>query len=181
MNLPEKYLESIQFTSVGEAIDVLGRMLGSSDLLGRIPELSSRLTEHVHISTVTATPFTKRVRDVCDSPEFRMLKNFEQLGLIKFVYPTATHSRFEHVLGTFGIACAYVRHLYLDDINPLFRQIASIELIETTLLAALLHDIGHYPLAHDFEDISNSAFSATQRTIAVLEAPSSGSSDFNGV
>src|SRR3954467_3154882 len=76
-----------------------------------------------------------------DTPAFQRLRYVRQLGLAFLVYPGATHSRFEHALGTYHRAR---RALGLLEEQPEF---ASLERDECTLvrIAALLHDVGHYP------------------------------------
>ena len=48
--------------------------------------------------------------------------------------------------------------LWHDPINPIFRQIMNERDLITCLLAALLHDLGQYPLAHDLEDADHDFF-----------------------
>jgi len=70
---------------------------------------------------------------VIDTPAFQRLRYVRQLGHAFLVYPGATHTRFEHALGTYHLA-----------------RRAAPEL--TIHLAALLHDIGHYPFSHALEE-----------------------------
>ena len=83
-----------------------------------------------------------------DTPAFQRLRYVRQLGLAYLVYPGATHSRFEHALGTYHLA-----RRTLD----LLRNTAgaSIDAAEhgVVLAAALLHDLGHYPFSHALEEI----------------------------
>jgi HD superfamily phosphohydrolase len=72
-----------------------------------------------------------------DTPPVQRLRWIKQLGLANLVYPGANHSRFEHSLGVYHLACTLAEHLGLD---PEDRQ--KVE------AAALLHDIGHGPLSH---------------------------------
>jgi uncharacterized protein len=84
-----------------------------------------------------------------DSPAFQRLRYVRQLGLAFLVYPGATHSRFEHALGTYHLAR---RALSLLDERGSLRGIGR-ELCLTIRIAALLHDIGHYPFSHALEEI----------------------------
>jgi len=70
---------------------------------------------------------------VIDTPAFQRLRYVRQLGHAFLVYPGATHTRFEHALGTYHLA---------GRVTP-DRDIR---------LAALLHDIGHYPFSHALEE-----------------------------
>lgn len=87
--------------------------------------------------------------ELIDTPAFQRLRYVRQLGLAFLVYPGATHSRFEHALGTYHLA----RRVFtlLEDQS----DFASVnrEDIQLTRLAALLHDIGHYPFSHALEEI----------------------------
>ncbi|MBI4649883.1 HD domain-containing protein [Candidatus Desantisbacteria bacterium] len=75
------------------------------------------------------------------------------MGLVNTIYPTSTHNRLEHSIGVFRNCCLYINALYNDPYNPLFRQLVNVNDIKSLLLASLLHDIGHYPLAHETEEV----------------------------
>jgi HD superfamily phosphohydrolase len=87
--------------------------------------------------------------ELIDTPAFQRLRYVRQLGLAFLVYPGATHSRFEHALGTYHLAR---RTLTLFEDQDEFGLIGR---DECTLIriAALLHDIGHYPFSHALEEI----------------------------
>ena len=84
-----------------------------------------------------------------DTREFQRLRYVRQLGLAYLVYPGATHSRFEHALGTYHLAR---RTLALLEERDELRDISS-EQCADVWVAALLHDIGHYPFSHALEEI----------------------------
>ena len=84
-----------------------------------------------------------------DSPAFQRLRYVRQLGLAFLVYPGATHSRFEHALGTYHLAR---RALSLLDERGVLAGIPRFT-CSTVRIAALLHDIGHYPFSHALEEI----------------------------
>ena len=84
-----------------------------------------------------------------DSPAFQRLRYVRQLGLAFLVYPGATHSRFEHALGTYHLAR---RALALLDQRGVLVGIPRAD-CSTVRIAALLHDIGHYPFSHALEEI----------------------------
>ncbi|HXX05903.1 MAG TPA: HD domain-containing protein [Candidatus Bathyarchaeia archaeon] len=83
---------------------------------------------------------------IIDDPIFQRLRRIRQLAGAHLVYPGAQHSRFEHSLGTMHIASQAAsilkekNYLGSDD-------------IENLRLAALLHDIGHGPFSHLFEEV----------------------------
>ena len=96
-------------------------------------------------------PFTPRVRAIVDSPEFQRLRQITQLALASRVYPGATHTRFEHALGVYDNALRYLWQLGRD---PRFVQTVSVYDAEVLIVAALLHDIGHWPFCHPIEDMA---------------------------
>jgi HD superfamily phosphohydrolase len=85
---------------------------------------------------------------VVDSAPFQRLRYIRQLGHAYLVYPGATHARFEHALGTYHLARRALTLLgergELEGIPP--------EELTLIRLAALLHDIGHYPFSHTLEE-----------------------------
>ena len=72
-----------------------------------------------------------------------------QLGLAFLVYPGASHSRFEHALGAYHLAR---RALALLEERGDLAEIGESERCDIRI-AALLHDIGHYPFSHALEEI----------------------------
>ena len=83
--------------------------------------------------------------DLIEHPYFQRLRNIYQLGLTYFVYPGATHNRFQHSLGAM-----YLMQNALDTLTEKEIHITQEEK-EATLAAILLHDIGHSPFSHALE------------------------------
>src|SRR5690606_13431722 len=83
-----------------------------------------------------------------DTPAFQRLRYVRQLGHAFLVYPGATHSRFEHALGAYHLARRALA--MLDERGDL----AGVDEGErlAVRLAALLHDLGHYPFSHALEE-----------------------------
>lgn len=118
-----------------------------------IPELSSA-GEHMGVLRVPVEqdiPFSQRVRRLVDTAEFQRLRQITQLALASRVYPGAVHSRFEHALGVYHNALRYLWQLGRD---PRFAAIVSPHEAEVLIVAALLHDIGHWPFCHPIEDLA---------------------------
>jgi uncharacterized protein len=88
-------------------------------------------------------------RELIETPAFQRLRYVRQLGLAFLVYPGATHTRFEHALGTYHLARRSLA--LLGEENGLSR-VADDECAVVTG-AALLHDLGHYPFSHALEEI----------------------------
>lgn len=104
----------------------------------------------VRIPTGQDVPFTPRVRAIVDTAEFQRLRNITQLGLAARIYPGATHTRFEHALGVFHNALRYLWQLGKDE---RFSSTVSVHQAEVLMIAALLHDLGHWPFCHPIEDM----------------------------
>jgi HD superfamily phosphohydrolase len=85
------------------------------------------------------------VYDVISHPHFQRLRYIKQLGMTHLVYPGALHTRFHHALGAM--------HLMSLTINLLRSkgQVITEEEEEASILAILLHDIGHGPFSHALE------------------------------
>lgn len=84
-----------------------------------------------------------------DTGAMQRLRYVRQLGLAHLVYPGATHTRFEHALGTYHLARLTLGILQeRGDLRALPADEAAV-----VRAAALLHDIGHYPFAHALEEI----------------------------
>ena len=84
-----------------------------------------------------------------DTDVFQRLRYVRQLGWTYLVYPGATHSRFEHALGTHHLARRTLALLCESD------ETISVDEKEQAIVrsAALLHDVGHYPFSHALEEI----------------------------
>lgn len=95
-------------------------------------------------------PITPRVRQLIDTAEFHRLTRISQLGLVSLVYPAAHHTRFEHSLGVYRNALLYLRQLSADE---RFRSAIKSEDGELLIVAALVHDLGHWPFCHPIEDM----------------------------
>lgn len=83
---------------------------------------------------------------IIDSPIFQRLRRIRQLSGAHFTYPSAQHSRFEHSLGVMHIAGQAAQALKE-------KGFLSADKIQEIRLAALLHDIGHGPFSHLFEEV----------------------------
>jgi HD superfamily phosphohydrolase len=82
-----------------------------------------------------------------NTPVFQRLRRIHQLALTMLVFPGATHTRFEHSLGTLSIADRIGRRL-IDLCERGESAPFSLADLRLVRLAALLHDIGHGPFSH---------------------------------
>ncbi len=89
-----------------------------------------------------------------DTPEFQRLRRIRQLGVSEFTFPSAVHTRFAHSIGVFHTARMLVnvirREMSRND-QPFEEAKAKV-----VLVAALLHDLGHGPFSHTFEEVQKS-------------------------
>ncbi len=104
----------------------------------------------IRIPNQIDVPVTPRLVKLIDAPEFQRLTKISQLGMVAFVYPAANHNRFEHSLGVFRNALLFLRQFANQ---TRFQKMVSVQDAKTFILAALLHDIGHWPYCHPIEDI----------------------------
>jgi uncharacterized protein len=85
---------------------------------------------------------------VVDTAAVQRLRYVRQLGHAFLVYPGATHTRFEHALGAYHLARRALTQLEDSGGSPPVDAAAG----RRIRLAALLHDIGHYPFSHALEE-----------------------------
>ncbi|MGH8543734.1 MAG: protein kinase domain-containing protein [Gammaproteobacteria bacterium] len=170
LGLSEDALTQLAYDSAAAARQDIRKLLGETDLKHLAPETSRYSDAILQAASHGAVPFSPRVQALLETPELRSLATLPQLGLVTYIYPTASHSRLEHTLGTFAMTTRFARGLFNDPVNPVFRQIMQEEDITTLLAAAIVHDIGHYPLAHDLEEVEASVFGHETRTAHLVDA-----------
>jgi len=152
LELKSKELLSLKYESVDEIIIDLMKMKHDNTFYDSIPELNIYYSKRIQSSDGITAPFSKRVKRIIEHPVFSRLSSVPQLGLLSSIYPTASHNRLEHSIGVFRNCVLYINALYHDSYNPLFRQLVTEVDLKTLLIVSLLHDIGHYPLAHEIEE-----------------------------
>lgn len=94
---------------------------------------------------------------ILDTMAFQRLRSLKQLGMGQITYPNATHTRFAHSLGTLGIMGRIL------DVAQANRFHLSKSSRANLRMAALLHDIGHYPYSHLMERVG--AVELTEETV----------------
>jgi HD superfamily phosphohydrolase len=92
-------------------------------------------------------------QDLIDTPWVQRLRRVPQLQSARWVFPAAEHSRFQHSLGAMHLAGRFAQQLY-PSLRAIFGDEApSAALVEELLrTAGLLHDVGHGPFGHFFDD-----------------------------
>jgi len=88
----------------------------------------------------------KTEHQIIDTPVFQRLRRIKQLSGAHLTYPGAQHTRFEHSLGVLHIAS-----MAASSLNS--KGLMSTDNIQNIRFAALLHDIGHGPFSHLFEEV----------------------------
>ena len=94
------------------------------------------------------------VKNIIDTSAFQRLRRIEQTS-IRSVYPSARHDRFIHSLGVYHIGSLIVDHLRKEEeANDYWGETANnmSVIYNSYLVACLLHDVGHAPFSHTFED-----------------------------
>lgn len=109
-----------------------------------------------------------RFLQIIDTSTFQRLRRIKQLATSDYVYPGASHTRFAHSIGTF-----HIMSLILDHFCTLFNYL-KIEYLEiekdAVLVAALLHDVGHGPYSHTFENIAKDRISHEEWTKRIISS-----------
>lgn len=100
------------------------------------------IKDPVHGTMQFTTAEDNWVKPFIDSPTFQRLRHIKQLGMGDFIFPGAVHTRFNHCLGCCYVASQIAHKIGLAEEE---RQLA--------MIACLLHDMGHGPFSHAFEDI----------------------------
>lgn len=81
-----------------------------------------------------------------DQPEVQRMRRIRQVGVASYVFPSATHTRFEHSLGVM-----YLAGVMIDNLRK-YTKISDRDK-ELVQLAGLLHDVGHLAFSHLFDDV----------------------------
>ena len=97
-------------------------------------------------------PGASSEQDLIDAAWLQRLRRIHQLQSAWWVFATAEHSRFQHALGSMHLAGEWAKHLYptLRDSRAGTPSAALVE--ETMRVAGLLHDVGHGPFGHFFDE-----------------------------
>jgi uncharacterized protein len=89
---------------------------------------------------------TEAEKNVIDSYPMQRLRHLRQLAGSEYVYPGANHTRFEHCIGVMYLAGEVLE-------NPNISRVVSDEEVDMCRISALLHDVGHGPFSHVFEQL----------------------------
>lgn len=110
-------------------------------------EICLERTQKIYDAVHGFIRFNDLERMLIDSQAFQRLHHIHQLGIAYTIYPGATHTRFEHSLGTMELATQILERItakgFAIDDQEYWVQVVR--------LAALCHDLGHLPFSHDAE------------------------------
>lgn len=90
-------------------------------------------------------------RKIIDTPLFQRLRRIKQNTAVHYSYPCATHTRFSHSLGVMHVSGLFIENL-LDKIPNISERVKK-EYYYKIRLWGLLHDIGHGPFSHTFDEV----------------------------
>jgi HD superfamily phosphohydrolase len=119
---------------------------------GRVNLSSDPVYRYIRVTKPGGVPGATAEQDLIDHAWMQRLRRIHQLQSAWWVFATAEHSRFQHSMGAMHLAGEWARHLY-----PTLRQqhpdAPSAALVVSTLrMAGLLHDVGHGPFGHFFDE-----------------------------
>ncbi len=129
------------------------------------------LRDPVHGLISFERPDELLVADLIDTREVQRLRRVRMLGVTSLAFPSAEHSRFAHAIGAAHVMkCFLARMRALEgDLVPAERLTA--DDTRLALAAALVHDLGHGPLSHLFEEVFPHAIAHEDWTSAMLLDP----------
>ncbi len=103
--------------------------------------------------------------------ELQRLRRVRQLGLASLVFPGAEHSRFSHAIGTAWVMSRLLRRLaHVQPALPVTQRLDAAARREA-VAAALLHDLGHGPFSHLYEEVFPGAPRHEQWTSDLINDP----------
>src|SRR5262247_1699177 len=127
-------------------------MKGAADTYEGRGLIADPIHQYIQYTRPGGVPGEATEQDLIDTAWVQRLRRVPQLQSARWVYPAAEHSRFQHSLGAMHLAGRLAQHLY-PSFRAVFPDGPSAPLLEELLRATgLLHDVGHGPFGHFFDD-----------------------------
>ena len=105
---------------------------------------------------------------IIDHPWVQRMRQIHQLQTAWWVFPSAEHTRFQHVLGAMHLASDAIETWY-DSLAEVCANVPSQAYVESLVrMAALLHDVGHGPFGHFFDDQYLDQYGVTHEDIGAV-------------
>ncbi|MCL2476583.1 protein kinase [Candidatus Bathycorpusculum sp.] len=162
---------TIKYMNLDDVVKDLDKELGRWALENGVPELQTFPASTIRVVPNLNTAMTDRLVSLIEHPLIGRLKVVSQLGLVTLIYPTADHSRYDHTLGAYTYTRYYVTALFHDSQNCIFRNLINEQDVKAVLLAAIFHDLGQYPLAHDLQEVHRKIFNHSKISASLLYDP----------
>ncbi|HTK06600.1 MAG TPA: HD domain-containing protein [Ktedonobacteraceae bacterium] len=153
----------------GEETQVQAEMLHNWRDAGGYPLLpDEQSVSTVRDSLYDLIPLGEREEKLIGTRAFLRLQQIKQLGFVYRIWPGATHTRFEHSLGCYHLTVRALRSLLQQGAAGGLYGVTTSS-IQTLVVAALLHDIGHYPYSHTIEELGAPIIHHEQVGRAIIE------------
>jgi len=114
--------------------------------MGHTMDERLKIVKYINDPVYGGIGITQLEWELIDTPAFQRLRKLRQLARVNYVFPGAEHSRYVHSLGVLHIMGLMVEHLCRQG------KFSADDAVKMRV-AALLHDIGHYPLSHLGESV----------------------------